>query len=1105
MRSATATMADPRGETSVQRRPIGKERFRIGRVVALYAVVAALWILFSDLALERFWPDSESSLEVSILKGLAFIAVTAGLLALYLRRERDRAFRTTARHVATTAALLVHFRALASSVSDVVLLADESGRIVEANDAAIAMLGWSRPDLLDRNISEIEIEIGSQASRQPTSYEGTFRTADGRMLPVEVDVLALKVGSRSLRQLVARPVSTREVTGTDHRDRSWVDVFFDMPFIGMAIIEPETKRWVRFNARLCEILGYSREELSERTWTELTHPTDLDREATEFERLLQGRSEGYRLEKCFVSKDGSIIHTEVDMRCRRSPDGKLDYFVATVQDVSERILAAERLRRQKNLYAALSRVNSAITRLPQRDEIFQEVCEAVAGIGRFRFAAISSGGLQLSDHCIEAQSGYDGGFIRGLLEAGLQDEELAKTAHARARRSGQVVIMDPYQDCCELEPLHSIAAAAGVAALAAFPIREQDRVSAVLLVFSAEAGAFDQDSVKLIEEMARDASFALDNRRREEARRNHLQALESSEARYRMLFDANPQPLWVYDLETLAFLEVNDAAVEHYGYSREEFLTMTLLDVRPVEDIPRLMENLVEAKQFRGIEHAGIWRHRLKDRRIIDVQITSHQIEFEGRPADLVLVHDVTEQLRAQQQLRQSEERFRLAVEEAPFPVMIHAEDGEVLDLSRAWSAISGYGIDELPTIEAWMAQAYGANQAEALGSISGSYSLPRRMHAGEFQIRCKDGSERCWEFSSVALPAMPDGRRTAMTMAADVTDHKAALDALQLQSRRMELAHASARIGSWDYDIPTRTLHLHRNAPALLGFDPEPRSLTIKEFVQLVHPDERAQFVEWVNHLPAHGRDQLSRIRMVWPDGSVHWIEHRGDLHFDDAGQPARAFGINTDITERVEAEQRIQNYIGQLERSMRGTVDAISHMVDLRDPYTAGHEARVGQLASAIGRELGLEDSACRGLEIIGRLHDVGKITVPAEILSKPGRLSEIEMNVVRVHAEQGFLILRDIEFDWPVAEAIRQHHERLDGSGYPRGLKGDEIILEARIIAVADVVESMASHRPYRASLGIDAALAEIEGQAGVLYDVETVYACLRLFREQGFSWP
>ena len=136
---------------------------------------------------------------------------------------------------------------------------------------------------------------------------------------------------------------------------------------------------------------------------------------------------------------------------------------------------------------------------------------------------------------------------------------------------------------------------------------------------------------------------------------------------------------------------------------------------------------------------------------------------------------------------------------------------------------------------------------------------------------------------------------------------------------------------------------------------------------------------------------------------------------------------------------------------------------------------------------------------------MHDVGKITVPAEILSKPGRLSEIEMNVVRVHAEQGFLILRDIEFDWPVAEAIRQHHERLDGSGYPRGLKGDEIILEARIIAVADVVESMASHRPYRASLGIDAALAEVEGKAGVLYDVETVYACLRLFREQDYTWP
>jgi PAS domain S-box-containing protein len=214
---------------------------------------------------------------------------------------------------------------------------------------------------------------------------------------------------------------------------------------------------------------------------------------------------------------------------------------------------------------------------------------------------------------------------------------------------------------------------------------------------------------------------------------------------------------------------------------------------------------------------------------------------------------------------------------------------------------------------------------------------------------------------------------------------------------------------------------------------------------------------------------------------------------------------GVLQDITERKRGEQRIRDYVRRLESAMLATVDSITRIVDLRDPYTAGHERRVAHISAAIARRLALEDERVRGLEIAGRLHDIGKISIPAEILSKPARLSKAEFEIVKLHAEHGLGILNVVEFPWPVAQIAHQHHERLDGSGYPQGLKNGAILPEARILAVADVIEAMASHRPYRASLGIEPALEEIERGAGVRYDADVAAGALRLFRDDGFRIP
>ena len=208
--------------------------------------------------------------------------------------------------------------------------------------------------------------------------------------------------------------------------------------------------------------------------------------------------------------------------------------------------------------------------------------------------------------------------------------------------------------------------------------------------------------------------------------------------------------------------------------------------------------------------------------------------------------------------------------------------------------------------------------------------------------------------------------------------------------------------------------------------------------------------------------------------------------------------------VTLLAQEEEVLKSSFDKVERLLEGTIGAIAAIVQKKDPYTAGHQQRVSQLACAIGREMSLNSEQLRVIRIASLLHDLGKVFIPAEFLSKPGKLSEIEFKMVKAHPDADYEILKAIDFSCDIADIVRQHHERLDGSGYPSGLKGDAIHLESKIIAVADVVEAMVSNRPYRPALGVDAAMKEIENGKGTLYDPVAVDACIKLFREGGFSF-
>ena len=244
--------------------------------------------------------------------------------------------------------------------------------------------------------------------------------------------------------------------------------------------------------------------------------------------------------------------------------------------------------------------------------------------------------------------------------------------------------------------------------------------------------------------------------------------------------------------------------------------------------------------------------------------------------------------------------------------------------------------------------------------------------------------------------------------------------------------------------------------------------------------------------------KGQLERSRVV---KSIRYaIKHK---QVEQELQEAYDKAMQGEIAKHVRIEEELKQNMKKVLMAMEGTINAMALIVETRDPYTAGHQKRVAHLAVAIAIEMGLPETRIDGLRLAGIIHDVGKISVPSEILIKPGLLSKLEFDLIKLHPRVGYDILKTVEFPWPIAQIVLQHHERIDGSGYPQGLSGEDILMEARILGVADVVEAMASQRPYRPALGIDKPLAEISENSGVLYDAEVVDACLRLFAEKGYE--
>jgi PAS domain S-box-containing protein/putative nucleotidyltransferase with HDIG domain len=322
---------------------------------------------------------------------------------------------------------------------------------------------------------------------------------------------------------------------------------------------------------------------------------------------------------------------------------------------------------------------------------------------------------------------------------------------------------------------------------------------------------------------------------------------------------------------------------------------------------------------------------------------------------------------------------------------------------------------------------------------------------------------------------------------------------ALRNSEEKIRRLYENSNDGIAVVDLNNTIVEVNRKLLEMSGMYSESDVLG-KSYLNFVVPRDRKKTQSAIQELLSCEKLTGVECNTIGKDSAELSIEINASLLKDIFGNPIGLLLAMQDITRRKQAEEENKLGTEKLIRVMDEIIEAMAHMVEIRDPYTAGHQRRVSEIAAAIAREMGLSQEIIEGTRVSGMVHDIGKIYVPAEILSKPARLNEMEYRMIKQHPRLSHEILSSIEFPWPVADIVFQHHERMDGSGYPTGISGKDINIEARIIAVADVVEAMASHRPYRPSLGIKQALREISENKGVLYDSRVVDACLRLFADK-----
>ena len=589
-------------------------------------------------------------------------------------------------------------------------------------------------------------------------------------------------------------------------------------------------------------------------------------------------------------------------------------------------------------------------------------------------------------------------------------------------------------------------------------------------------------------------------------RKQAEEALRASELTYQTIFETTGTTMLIVE-EDMTISLANDGFESLTGYTRKEVEgKRKWTEFIEKDDLKKMITH----HQLRRTDPklpAQSYEFRLVHRDGYRKNITLTVDIIPGTKKSVASLMDITQHKKAEELLKQSEAKYRLLADHVKDLVWLMDLNLQVTHISPSVEKLLGYTLEELiqlpldklltaTSLQAAM-EFYSVEMPKALKAPA-IYSL---RHLLELECYCKDGTVLWIEcvFSFIRdengkpLSIMGEGR--------DITERKQM--EYDLRASEINFRHSldDSPLGVRIVTIEGETIYANKAILDIYGYDSieELKKTPLKERYT---PESYAEFqLRKEKRLRGEFGPSEYEISIVRKNGEIrHLHVFRKEIFWNGKKQSQV---IYQDITERKQAEEKLKETLDTLRRSINITIQVLGTASEARDPYTAGHQKRVADLARAIATEMGLSYNTIEGIRMAGAIHDIGKISVPAEILCKPANLTNLEFSLIKNHSQFSYEIIKDVESPWPLADIVHQHHERMDGSGYPQGLEGENILIEARILAIADVVEAMMSYRPYRPALGLEIALAEIEKNAGTLYDRDASDACLKLFREKGYQ--
>lgn len=907
--------------------------------------------------------------------------------------------------------------------------------------------------------------------------------------------------------------------------------------VGTALINADSELVVNYvNATLCEFSGCHADRIVGRPVEALLAPESGE----QIQRLKAavGEQGFWQGEVCLLGAGGRSIPVQLGLAAVHDENGATTGYVVTFSDLRE-------IKQAQQSNQMLREVIEDLSTEPDLESLGRKAVEAAVRL---------TGGDLGTAVLLDRESGllfhrwHVGGLAtsRSAIRRGFSPDEGLTSI---VLETGQTQLVPDYPNFKHALPEY---VQLGVQTVLIAPVHVGAHVEGGLAVTSCDPGyRFADDHIPVLESIAEQLGVAV-----------HRQQLignpVASETRFRRVVDAVPDVLFTLDPATLGPTLVSPAVKMLLGFTPAEVTADPELWRRQLhaDDRERVLTALGEtlrhghslSLEMRFWERDGKTLRWFSGRAVVNRNAAGKAVEVVG------VITDITAQKHAETALAAERDFVTTILDTTAALMVVLAPDGTIVRCNRACMENFGYESREVVGRAVW-SLFVPEEQRPQVQAVFDNLVAERVPSYNENEWVARDGSRRLIAWSNTTLTDADGRLRHVIATGVDITAKRATEQSLRQANRALRTLSSCNAILVRTTDeqvllkeICTAIVQTGEFVAAWVGYTTDDSPVTVQPVVQagLVadvmgdaftagplcptcpartaidtgrpavkddldkacsNPwtyDKRSHGGRFLLALPLMDRDRPLGVLVIYADAPNAFGDEQVALLTelaDDLVYGIRALRTDLERT-RLLVEQRLG--AERQQQTLVKTIESLAVALEKRDPYTSGHQQRVAELAVAIAEAMSLSPERVEGIRLGALIHDVGKIYVPSEILNRPGRLTEAEFALIKTHSDVGFEIVQDVEFPWPVAQMIRQHHERLDGSGYPEGLRDEQIILEARVLAVADVVEAMTSHRPYRPGLGIDAALEEITCHRGTLYDPVVVDTCLRVFRDQGFAF-